>query len=159
MAEMVRSRAISTLTRGMIAQATRDIGAEYNLSASRIRQGLIVERSRDYVELTGSGAGIGIAQGYGGKQTKQGVLVTLRRSSAPTLFRHAFIKHPGGRTKATGPQAFERSGGRGSPRYPLDRIFSQTIAGMLRDPARVRRIADFAQRVLAAEIQRQLKIL
>lgn len=151
-------RAVSDLTRGLLAQATRDIGAEYALRPSRIRKGLAVHRTTDYVDLVGSGDGIGIAQGYQGRQTKQGVVVTLKRAEGPVRFKHAFIQKPGGRAKATGSQAFERAG-KGAPRYPIDRIFSLNIADMLRNRERAERLADFGMRILSAEIARQLRIL
>jgi hypothetical protein len=151
------ARATSSLARGLVPQATRDIADEFNLTPARIRQGLSVRRSADYVDLVGSGAGIGIAQGYGGVQTPRGVLVTLKRREGAIRLRHAFLAKPGGKTKRTGVQAFQRRGRR-APRYPIDRLFSQNIAGTLRSPARRDRLVGFGMNVLTAEVRRQLGI-
>lgn len=146
-------RAASDLQRRLIPEATRVIGRDLNLSASRIRKGLSVRRSGDAVQLTASGEGIGIAQGYGARATPDGVVATLVRDSGPELFRHAFIKQV-----RSGPQAFER-GGPGAPRYPLDRLFSTSIAGAIRLPRRADSLGDFGINRLTAEVQRQLGIL
>lgn len=156
--EIARVRAISRLTRGLLAEAARDIGAEHALTRSRINKGLAISRTNEYVELVGSGDAIGIAQGYQGRQTKNGVVVTLLRNKGPERFRHAFIRVPGGRAKSTGRQAFERAGAK-SPRYPIYRMFFANIASTLRDPDRANRLADFARGILAAEIERQLRLL
>jgi hypothetical protein len=153
--EKARVRSVTKLQRALIPEATRDIGAEFALRAARIRKGLSVHRTNSYVDLVGDDAGIGLAQGYQGRQTKTGIVVTLRRADGPTRFRHAFIQEPGGRAKSTGPQAFEREG-RGAPRMPIDRLFSQNIAGMLRDPERAGRLAAFGMRILDAEMKRIL---
>ena len=156
--EQARVRATTALARSLIPEATRDIAAEFNLKPARIRKGLSVLRTGDYVELTGSGAGIGIAQAYGGKQTPQGVVVTIKKGEGQVRFRHAFIASPGGKAKATGKQAFERQG-KGAPRMPINRLFSQNIAGMIRDKGRAERLSEYGMKILTAEINRQLSIL
>jgi hypothetical protein len=158
--EQAKQRAIATLVRRLPPEANRDIREEYNLTASRVRAGLTVRAVGDAVELTGSGVGIGLAQ-YGARQTKAGVTAQIRKDGGRELFRHAFIRAPGGRAAGTGRQVFERQslGSKRAPRYPLDRIYSQNIAGMLRNRARAERLAKFSMDVLTAEIQRQLGVL
>lgn len=148
------SRAITAFARGITPQATRDIAAELTLTPARIRQGLKSRRGSGYVELTGSGRGVGIAQGYNGRQTPAGVVFSPFRNQGPVRLRHAFIK----RAPQGGLQAFERRG-RGAPRLPVDRLYSTNIAGSLRSPARRGRLADYGMNVLATEVRRQLGIL
>lgn len=154
--EQAEARAKVTLLRRLPVEANRDIRQEFNLSATRVRAGLSVRTVGDAVELTGSGRGIGLLQ-YGARQTKSGVSAQIRKDGGRQLFRHAFIRVPK-KNAASGRQVFERDGPR-APRYPLDRIFSQNIAGMLRNSERGERLAKFSMDVLTAEIQRQLGVL
>ena len=155
--ETAERNAVSTLRRRLQPEATRDISGEYNLTAARVRKGLSSRSSANTVALTGSGSSIGIAQGFGGRQTPTGVVAVIKRAKPPVRFRHDFIRTPTGSKSASGPQAFERAGP-GAPRYPLDRIFTTTIAGALRSEPRRDRFNRFSQNILAAEVRRQLGI-
>ena len=156
--DVAEQRAIATLRRRLPPEAVRDISGEYNLTAARVRKGVSARSSGNAVELTGSGASIGIAQGFGGRQTPRGIVAVIKRSAPPVRFRHGFIRTPTGKNRKSGPQAFERAGP-GAPRYPLDRIFTTTIAGSLRSQPRRERFGGFAMNVLTAEVRRQLGIL
>lgn len=159
--DRVRQRTLATLARRLMPEAIRDIRAEYAMDAPLVRNRLSIRVSANAVELVGDRTPIGIAQGYRGRQTKQGVVFTVRRADGPQRLRHAFIASP---TRAsngwqgTGAQAFERAG-RGAPRFPLDRLFSASVADALGTDARRAHMREFGQKILSAEIERQLKLL
>lgn len=159
--DQVRQRTIATLARRLKPEAVRDIRQEYAMDAPLVRNRLSIHVSADVVELIGDRTPIGIAQGYKGRQTKQGVVFTVRRADGVQRLRHAFIRAP---TRAsngwetTGSQAFERAG-RGAPRFPLDRLFSASVADALGTDARRLHMLEFGQKILSAEIERQLKLL
>lgn len=158
--ETATKRALSTLVRDLPPEASRDIRDEFNLPAKRVNDALSARLVGDAVELSGSGRAIGLAA-YGARETSAGVVVTIRKDQGAVVFRHAFMATPGGRASSTGRQVFERQlvGGKRAPRYPLDRGFSQNVAGMLRARARADRLGNFGLSKLATEIQRNIGVL
>lgn len=154
---LAKQRSITKLARSIGPEANRDIRTEWNLTATRVRKGLTVRQTSTVVELVGSDVGIGLAQGYRARSTKAGLVVTIRNDEGPQRFRHAFLRIPGGRAEGTGVQAFERQGRR-APRYPVRRLFSQNVAGMLRDSDRVERLTEFSMKALSAEVERLLGV-
>ncbi|MET3652480.1 hypothetical protein [Dyella japonica] len=65
----LQARAISTMRRRLGPEAKRDIGAEYNLSPTRIDQGLTVRPTADGVSLVGRKRGINAIE-FGAQWTK-----------------------------------------------------------------------------------------
>lgn len=159
--DRVRQRTVATLARRLSPEAVRDINREYAMDAPLIRKRLSTYVTEGSVELVGSNTPIGIAQGYKGRQTKQGVVFTVKRSEGVQRLRHAFIASPTRASngwQATGAQAFERAG-RGAPRFPLERLYSASVADALATPERRNHLREFGMRILSAEIERQLKLL
>lgn len=149
--EKIRSRAIATLARRLPVQARRDIQQEYNLTATRIRDGLSIRRPDEGdVILRGSARGINLIA-FGARWTKRrGVTARVKKGGAATVQQHAFI--------ATGRNGnrlvFER---RGKKRLPLDALYGPSVGQMLKHGDRPQRLADFASGVIAAEIARQTR--
>lgn len=77
----MQRRALGTLQRRMGTEAKRDIGAEYNLLASRIAEGLNVRMTADGVSVIGKSRGINaIAFGATWSRVKgSGLVATLSR--------------------------------------------------------------------------------
>lgn len=157
-ATQVMRRARATLVRRLPVAARRDIQTEYALKAARVMAGLAVRNDGDAVVLTGKKRGVGLiefAGRWGGRKTAGAsaqVHVGAGRTMRPGTFiavgknlnRHIFARAPLG-------------GGRAG-RLPLMTQYGPSIAQMLRRPGRADRLADFAQSILAAEVDRLGKI-
>lgn len=157
-AERVVQRARSTLLRRLPVAARRDIAAEYNLRAARIREGLRVTASASSVELIGAKRGIGLIE-YSGRWAgpkSEGAVARVRVDEAPHTYGGSFI--------ATGRsgnrQIFDRVGvgGKRRPRLPIAARYGVSIAQALRRPGRADRLADLGREILAAESARLLKV-
>lgn len=162
--DQAKQRAIGTLKRRLATEARRDIQEEYSLPAGRIAQGLSVSSNDDSILLTGSGRGIDRIN-FAGRQAKGG-LVSYQifkqggRETLPDAFIATGLK---GNT-----QIFERTGRpkqrmkqgnyKGQLREPIESVYGPSIAQMLRKSGRADRLADFAQKILSSEIQRQLRL-
>lgn len=158
----IKSRVATALQRRMPPQAKRDIGAEYNLAASRIAKGITTTRRSDGIELVGSGRQVGLVSfgaRWGGRKTPGAVVEVIRGKGRKTI-AGAFIRAPGGRAGATGPQVFQRAtiNGRRAPRYPLVRVPSVTVAQMLKKDGRRERLDAYAAEVAAKEADRLLAL-
>lgn len=146
--DKIRSRATGTLARRLPVQARRDIQTEYNLKASRIRDGLSVRRPDEGgVILRGSSRGINLFA-FGARWSKRrGVTARVKKGGAPTALKQAFIAAG----KSGNRLVFQR---RGKPRLPLDAQYGPSVGQMLKHGDRPQRLADFASRVVASEIAR-----
>ena len=155
-------RAVATLRRRLPVQARRDIQAEYNIGAARLRQDLGTSMLPDGLRITGRFRGIGL-RNFGARQTARGVTSSILRGRR-SLDEGAFLAPLLG----GGVQAVERGGeprvmtrGRyqGKKRQPLYVLYGATVAQMLRKGRRPERLMDFARGVLAKDMDRQLKSL
>lgn len=148
---LVEKRAILTLQRKLPVEARRDIQAEYNLPAARIRKDLGARIRGQGIRLTGYFRGIGL-RNFGGRIVKDGVTASIFK---------------GKRTLRTGPYflATLRSGNvqvarrKGKPRLPIEVAYGPTVAQMLRKGRRPERLVEFARGVVRDEVNRQLKSL
>lgn len=80
--EQAQSRAISTLRRRLGPEAKRDIGAEYNLSPTRIDQGLNVRPTSEGISLVGKSRGINAIE-FGAQWTRvrgNGMAATISKN-------------------------------------------------------------------------------
>jgi hypothetical protein len=172
-----QKRALGTVQRRLGTEAKRDIGAEYNLKAARIAQGLVVKNTPDGIKLIGLSRGINAIE-FGASWTRvkgSGVVATsskrkftairysgkLRGDSA--LGAKFAIKRGAPRTAHAGSfiargkngvqLVFERST---SKRLPLQGVYGPSIGQMLKHGRRPERLVDFAVRTLQAEQQRLL---
>lgn len=150
-----QKRALGTVRRRLATEAKRDIGAEYNLKAGRIAEGLNVRNQPDGIALIGRSRGINAIQfGATWQRSKRGKLTqgaqyTIKRGGDRGAHAGAFI--------ATGRSnnrlVFERVG---TKRLPLQAVYGPSIGQMLKHGRRPERLAEFAIRVLQAEQQRLL---
>jgi len=154
-AATMQSRLASFLQRRIPPEAKRDIGAQYNLNASRIAQGLSASNAPDGVELTASGAGINLAE-FNAKQNATGLTAVVERNKPPRQIPHGFI--------ATAPNgkrlAFIRDlvAGKRAGRLPMRGLFGASVAEMLRNGDREERLGDFAQEAASNEVARLLEL-
>ncbi|MGN6518767.1 MAG: phage tail protein [Dokdonella sp.] len=151
-ADVLVSRAVSTLLRRLPVEARRDIQAEYNLPARRISSYLSARRGDGYVELVGQKRGIGLINfggRWGGRKT-EGAVATVRNSEGASVYGGTFIATllHGNR------QIVERET---KKRFPLRTLYGPSIAQMLRNAARRERLADYAQGIGASEMDRLAK--
>lgn len=170
-------RALGTMQRRLGTEAKRDIGAEYNLTAARINEGLTVRTTADGVSLVGKKRGINAIQfgaqwsrvtgsglvatssrrkftaiRFGGKlrgDSALGARFAIKRGKAPEVHSGSFIA----RGKNGALLVFERSG---KKRLPLQAVYGPSVGQMLKHGRRPERLVEFAQRVLLADLQRQL---
>lgn len=147
----VEKRAILTLQRRLPVQARRDIQAEYNISASRVRKDLGARVLGQGIRLTGYFRGIGLLN-YGARQTDAGVTAAVFRGGARSLREGAFIA-----TLRNGNRQVMKR--KGKARLPIETQYGPTAAQMLRKGRRPERLLDFARGVLRAEVDRQLERL
>lgn len=173
-----QQRALATLRRRLGTEAKRDIGAEYNLRASRIAQGIDVRNTPDGIVLRGKSRGINAIE-FGAtwsRVTGSGLVATtsrrkytairyrgrlkgdaalgarfaIKRGKAPDVHAGSFIA----RGKNGALLVFERSG---KPRLPLQGVYGPSVGQMLKHGRRPERLVDFAMRTLQAEQARLLK--
>jgi hypothetical protein len=172
-----QQRALATLRRKLGTEAKRDIGAEYNLRAQRIAEGLNVKPTPDGISLVGKSRGINAIQfgatwkrvknsgvlatsslspytkiKFGGKlrgQSSEGAVFAVKRGAARTAHAGSFIAR--GANGAL--LVFERQG---KSRLPLQGVYGPSIGQMLKHGRRPERLVDFAIRTLQFEQQRLL---
>lgn len=158
----IEKRAILTLQRRLPVEARRDIQAEYNIKAGRIRKDLGAYLLKDGVRVIGYFRGIGLLS-FGARQTRTGVTASVFRGKR-TLREGAFIA----RLLNGNEQVVRREGaprvmtkGRyvGKRRQPLVVEYGPTAAQMLRKGRRPEHLLDYARGLLGKEIDRQLKSL
>lgn len=170
-------RALGTLQRKLGTEAKRDIGAEYNLLAGRIADGLDAKPTTDGIKLVGKSRGINAIQfkatwkrvshggvlatsslspytkvKFGGKlrgQSSEGAVFAIKRGGARTAHAGSFIA----RGKNGAMLVFERAGRK---RLPLQGVYGPSIGQMLKHGRRPERLVDFAIRTLQAEQVRLL---
>lgn len=156
-----QKRALSTVRRRLATEAKRDIGAEYNLKAGRIAQGLVVRDAPDGVRVIGRSRGINAIE-FGAtwsRRMKVGARFSVLRGGARDGEPDSFIA-----VGANGKRlVFERGGKKAVrnahgnlKRYPIKTVTRNSIAQMLKHGRRPQRLRDFAIRVLQAEQQRLL---
>jgi hypothetical protein len=163
----LQERAIVTLQRRLPVEARRDIQAEYNISASRVRDHL---RATTFtgdsariagVRLTGQWKrGIGLMN-FSARPTRKGVTYSVYRGNRQ-LEPSAFIARLlGGNTHVV--QRFgakrEATQGRykGKQRQPLVVLYRSTVAQMLAKGRRPERLLDYSRNLVREEIERQLR--
>jgi hypothetical protein len=174
---LAQKRAIGTVQRKLPTEAKRDIGAEYNLLAGRIADGLNTRVSSDGISLVGKARGINAIQfgatwsrikgsglvatssrrhftpiRYGGSlrgDSKLGAKFAIKRGAAPTVHAGSFIT----RGKNGALLVFERSGAK---RLPLQGVYGPSVGQMLKHGRRPERLVDFAIRTLQSEQVRLL---
>ncbi|MGC1547227.1 MAG: phage tail protein [Rhodanobacter sp.] len=172
-----QQRALGTLRRRLGTEAKRDIGAEYNLPAQRIAEGLTVSNTADGISLRGKARGINAIQfgatwsrvkgsglvatssrrkftaiRYTGKlrgDAALGAKFAIKRGEAPSVHAGSFIA----RGKNGALLVFERQG---SKRLPLQGVYGPSVGQMLKHGRRPERLAEFAIRTLQSE---QLRLL
>lgn len=151
-ADKIIGRAVGTLLRRLPVAARRDIQDEYNLTAGRITPFLSARRGEGYVELVGQKRGIGLINfsgRWGGRKT-EGAVATVRRSEGASVYGGTFIAN----LRSGNRQIVERET---KKRLPLRTLYGPSIAQMLRNAARRERLADIAQEIGAAEMDRLSK--
>lgn len=156
-ADKIVSRAVGTLLRRLPVAARRDIQGEYNLAAGRITPNLSAVRGDGYVELTGKKRGIGLITfggRWGGRKT-EGAVAKVRNDEGATVYGGTFIANLRGGNR----QIVERTAEarRNKKRFPLRTLYGPSIAQMLRNASRRERLADIAQEIGAAEMDRLTK--
>ncbi|QDH70846.1 hypothetical protein [Marilutibacter alkalisoli] len=168
-----QERAIQTLARRLSVEARRDIQAEYNITATRVRNHMraTVVRGEGSARLTGvrlTGQwkrGIGLLN-FSGRQTRKGVTYSVYRGRRQ-LEAHAFIA----RMKSGNLHAVQRIPGaktwkrtytdrKGKQRermdQPLDVLYRSTVAQMLAKGRRPERLLDYSRNLLRADVERQI---
>lgn len=172
-----QQRALATLRRRLGTEAKRDIGAEYNLRAQRIADGLVVKPIADGISLLGKARGINAIEfnatwsrvkGSGLVATSSrrkftsirykgrlrgdaalGAKFAIKRGAAPTAHAGSFIA----RGKNGALLVFERAG---KKRLPLQGVYGPSVGQMLKHGRRPERLVDFALRTLQSEQTRLL---
>jgi hypothetical protein len=161
-AEKVVQRARATLSRRLLVEARRDIQTEYALKASRIRDALSLRNSGDVVELKASGRGVGLINfpNSGGRRGRE-FRVEIKRGEGKRPWDTGTFVAPGlnGALQAwvrdtRKKREMEAGRYKGKERQPLLKQWSVSVAQMLRRPDRRDRLSEFAQRILAAEVER-----
>lgn len=174
---LAQKRALGTLQRRLGTEAKRDIGAEYNLTAGRIADGLSVRTTQDGVRLIGKARGINAIQfgaqwsrvtgsGLVATSSKQrytairyrgalrgdnalGARLAIKRGTPPSVYAGSFIA----RGKNGALLVFERQG---RARLPLQGVYGPSVGQMLKHGRRPERLAEFALRTLQSEQTRLL---
>lgn len=163
-ADKAVSRATATLRRRLPVEARRDIQEEYNLPAGRIRRGLTSRTIDGGVELTGSARGVGAIE-FGGRwrgRKSDGATYMIRHggdnSPLPGSFIATLLNGNRQIVERKGPkQRMTKGVNKGRMKQPLQVVYGPSVAQMLRRPARGEHLADYAQTILSAEIERLLR--
>lgn len=160
-AEQAVKRARGTLARRIVVEARRDIKTEYTLPANRITAGLSTSNNGDAVELTGVGRGVGLINFKGSGGTRRApVRVQVKTAGAAVVYDNNYFRAKGLNGNR---QIFERlpekrrmtqGNYKGKVRNVIRSTYGPSVAQMLRRPGRSGRLADTAQTILRAEIDR-----
>lgn len=160
-AEQAVKRARGTLARRIVVEARRDIQTEYTLPANRINAGLYTRNNGDAVELTGVGRGVGLINFKGSGGTRRSpVRVQVKTAGAAVVYDNNYFRAKGLNGNR---QIFERmpekrrmtqGNYKGKVRNVIRSTYGPSVAQMLRRPGRSGRLADTAQTILRAEIDR-----
>jgi len=173
----LQERAIRTLRRRLPVEARRDIQAEYNITATRVRNHLVASTYTDGssprlagVRLVGQWKrGIGLAN-FSANQTRKGVTYRVYRGAGRSLAEGAFLA----RLKGGNVHAVERGGAMRERQYRqrgrggkiqtgtrTDRalvvLYRSTVAQMLAKGRRPERLLEFSRRLLEQDVERQLQ--
>lgn len=165
-----QERAIQTLYRRLPVEARRDIQAEYNISAARVRDHMAIRylesstARRAGVRLFGQWKrGIGLLN-FSARQTRKGVSYSVYSGRRKTE-AHAFIA----RLRSGNRQVVQRYGEKNWTRTYKDRkgtsrtrvdqryevLYRSTVAQMLARGRRPERLLDFSKGVIQSEVERQ----
>lgn len=158
---LAQKRALGTVRRRVPTEAKRDIGAEYNLRAGRIAQGLSMQSTADGLKLIGRSRGINAIdfRATWSRRMKGGARFAIKRGGDRAGRDGAFIA-----TGRSGNRLVFERGGKGAvrnargnfPRLPLAAVYGPSIGQMLKHGRRPERLAEFAIRILEAEQRRLL---
>ncbi len=162
----IQERAIRTLRRRLPVEARRDIQAEYNIPATRVRNHLVAtaytggSTRLEGVRLIGQWKrGVGLIN-FGARQIQRGVSYSVYRGVRSVEAGAFLAKLLGGNVQAVqryGPKVVMQQGRyKGKKRQKLDVLYRSTIAQMLAKGRRPERLADFSRRVLQDDVERQL---
>ena len=163
----LQERAIITLQRRLPVEARRDIQAEYNITAGRVRDHL---RAYTYngdtarvagVRLVGQWKrGIGLMN-FAARQTKKGVTYSVHRGRRQTEAGAFIARLLGGNVHAVQRHGDKRKAkaGRyaGQQRQPLEVLYRSTVAQMLSKGRRPERLLEYSRRVVREDVERQLR--
>lgn len=156
-ADQAQRRALGTLRRRLPVQARRDIQAEYAIKAATLRERLLTRTDTAGLRLIGKSRGMGLIN-FGARQTRAGVSSQVLRGErdvdagaflAPLIGNnlHAVERYGAKRRMTRGHYI-------GQLRQPLSVLYGPSVAQMLQKGRRLDRLAEFAQRVIAAELER-----
>lgn len=167
-----QERSLLTLVRRLPVEARRDIQAEYNIGAARVRDHLRATPVRDAastrygsVQLRGQWKrGIGLLN-FGARQTRKGVSYSVYRGQRKTE-AGAFIA----RLRSGNQHAVQRYGEKtvqrtyttrkGDRRTRMDQpiavLYRSSIAQMLAKGRRPERLVEYSARLLEADVRRQV---
>jgi hypothetical protein len=167
-----QDRAMRSLYRALPVEARRDIQAQYNIRAARVRDHLAIRYlpqqggRRTGVRLFGQWKrGIGLMQYPGTRQTRKGVAYSVYQG-VRKLEPGAFVARllAGNRVGENqhvamryGPKVVMQAGRyKGQKRQRIQTEYRSTVAQMLAQGRRPERLAEWATRYLAAEVDRQI---
>lgn len=153
-----------TLRRRLPVEARRDIQQEYNIKARRVSDGLTARTVENGVELRASAAGIGAIEFSGkwrGRKSPGATWVPHKGGGAKTQPGTFIAGMLGGNKhiveRSGAPRVMTKGRNKGKRKQPLAVRYGPSIAQMLRRPARGEHLADYAQTILSAEIERLLR--
>jgi hypothetical protein len=178
-----QKRAVGTLKRRLVPEASRDIRREYNIKATTARQRLHISQRRDGIVLTGKATGVSL-MAFNARQNRKGVSYSILRGQR-VVRAHAFIRKTRSgkgpfvwirreghdrRTNQTRTINVWGGTGRGSYQvlagsnsaysdqhgYPIFQQFGPSVGQMLKHGRRPERLAEFALRILQSEQKRLL---
>jgi len=163
----LQERGISTLVRRLPVEARRDIQAEYNITAGRVRDHL---KARTFTGDTARVAGVRLVgqwkrgiglMNFSARQTRKGVTYSVHRGRR-RLEESAFLARLlGGNVHAVqrfGAKRVAQQGRyKGQQRQPLVVLYRSTVAQMLAAGRRPERLLDYSRRVVRDEVERLLR--
>lgn len=158
---LFQKRALGTLLRRLPVEARRDIQAEYNIGAARVRKDLSARDTPDGIKLTGFWRGIGL-RNFGGRATRKGVTSSIYTGGRRSLRAGAFMAQLASGNvqvvKRDGEARLMTSGRyKGKRRQPLQVQYGPTVAQMLAKGRRPNRLAEYALGLVGDEIARQIE--
>lgn len=168
--QRAQSRALASTRRGLLTEAKRDIGREYNLKAGRISKSLTGRTVPAGAAIIGSSRGInaidfGAKWSRNGRASAGGARYHFKRTSANAAHAGQFIG-----TGINGAKlVFERDMKRGTHRVGsgynagrmkryLNAVYGPSLAQMLKHEPRPERLATWAMQKLEQEIARQVRL-
>lgn len=146
------NRALTTLR----VAASKKVRESLNIKARGLNKDLVIRRARrgsSSARLRVAATPSPLTRFIGTRQTKRGVTVRIKKGGARVRLKHAFIA----KLKSGRVSVFERQGGKGSKRLPIEQLQSTAPVQLLGDTRVLDELGDVVVKRFAKVLDQELR--